>query len=156
MTEAWQGVDVRTVNRVLLLGIVCFFALNFTAAEAQAQFEVDVSLQCEKSTSNPVTLEVSPGSSGSESIICQVENGAMYEKTVELTISTDDEGDSTNIGTSLSDQNLVIAAGTIEEVSLTFNADIRTPAERTGFALNATVTKMGPAPLNEQFQSTTT
>jgi len=147
---------VRTVNRVLLLSIVCLFALNFTTAEAQAQFEVEVTLQCEKSTSNPVTLDVSPGSSGSESIICQVENGAMYEKTVELTISTDDEDTSTNIGTSLSDQNLVIAAGATEEISITFSADIRTPVERTGFEFNATVTKLGSAPLNEQFQSTTT
>jgi len=45
--EAWQGVDVRTVNRVLLLSIVFLFALNFTTAEAQGQFEVEVSLQCQ-------------------------------------------------------------------------------------------------------------
>jgi len=153
MTEAWQGVDVRTVNRVLLLGIVCFFALNFTAAEAQAQLEVEVT--CEKSTSNPVILDVSPGSSGSESMICQVENSAMIEKTVELTISPN-EGDPTEIDTSLSDQNLVIAAGASEEVTITFSADIRTPAERMKFELNATVTKLAAVPVPEQFQSTTT
>ena len=77
----------------------------------------------------------------------------MYEKTVELSITSEDE--STLISTSLSDQNLVVAAGATEEVSITFNANLRSPVESTTFELNATVTKLGSVPLNEQVQSTT-
>ncbi len=150
MTGAWQGVSVRTVNRVLLLGIVCLFVLNFTTAEAQAQFEVEVTLQCQPDS---VELDVSSGSNGEETIVCQIENGAMYEKTVELSINSQDE--STSISTSLSDQNLVVAAGATEEVSITFSANLRSAAESTNFELNATVTKLGSVPLNEQVQSTT-
>ncbi len=150
MMEAWQGVSVRTVNRVLLLGIVCLFALNFTTAEAQAQFEVEVSLQCQPDS---VELDVSSGSSGEETIVCQIENGALYEKTVELSITS--QGESTSISTSLSNQNLVVAAGATEEVSITFTANLRSPVEDTNFELNATVTKLGSVPLNEQVQSTT-
>ena len=138
---------VRTVSRVMLLGVACLMVTLLCSQEAKAQLEVDITLDCEDSQ---VELDVSPGSGGSTTVTCSIENGALYEKTVALSLNIT----GTDVDGSLSDNQVVVAASTTEEVTLTFEAPIRTESNDYSVDLEATVTRIGMVPLNEQVQST--
>ena len=140
---------MRTVQRALLLGLACLLAIQLYSQDVQAQLEVDVTLTCE---SNQVELDVSPGSGGSESVVCSIENGAMYEKTVALSLNISGN----DVDASLSDSQVVVAASSTEQVSLTFEAAIRSESADFSVDLDATVEKIGMVPLNQQVQSTQT
>lgn len=140
---------MRTVQRALLLGLACLLAMQLYSQDVQAQIEVDVTLTCE---SNLVELDVSPGSSGSDVVVCTIENGAMYEKTVALSLNISGN----EVDGSLSDSQVVVPGGSTEEVSLTFEASIRSESADFSVDLDATVEKIGMIPLNQQVQSTQT
>ena len=145
MTEARQGVDMGRLGRLAVLAFCGLAVLLLSAAETEAQSPIPgVSLTCLQSA---ITLDVSPGASGEGSTICQVENTAIYEETIELDIIGTGDVDA-----SISDQILVISGGGMEEVTITFEAPIRSPAEDSSWTLNATVTKVQLIPLNEQLQ----
>ena len=95
----------------MLLGIACLMVTLLCSQEAKAQLEVDITLDCEASQ---VELDVSPGSGGSATVTCSIENGALYEKTVALSLNIT----GTDVDGSLSDNQVVVAASTTEEVTL--------------------------------------
>lgn len=133
----------------MLLGLACLIVTLLCSQQAKAQLEVDITLDCEDSE---VDLDVSPGSGGSEKVTCTIENGALYEKTVSLSLNiTGNDVDGT-----LSDNQVVVAASTTEEITLTFEAPIRTESNDYSVDLEATVVRIGMVPLNEQVQSTQT
>lgn len=136
---------MRSLRRVVFLGLSGLLLILWASSNASAQIAPEVSITCQPSI---VELDVSPGQSGEGFSNCQVENKALYEVTVELSISDS----SNNIDTILGKILLVIPGNGMEEVDVTFSADIRSPGETVSFEINATVTKAGLIPLNENIQ----
>jgi hypothetical protein len=132
----------------VFLGLSGLLLVLWASSNASAQIAPEVSITCQPSI---VELDVSPGQSGEGFSNCQVENKALYEVTVELSISDS----SNNIDTILGKILLVIPGNGMEEVDVTFSADIRSPGETASFEINATVTKAGLIPLNENIQQST-
>jgi hypothetical protein len=132
----------------VFLGLSGLLLVLWASSNASAQIAPEVSITCQPSI---VELDVSPGQSGEGFSNCQVENKALYEVTVELSISDS----SNNIDTILGKILLVIPGNGMEEVDVTFSADIRSPGETVSFEINATVTKAGLIPLNENIQQST-
>jgi hypothetical protein len=133
---------------VVFLGFLGLLLILWASSNASAQITPEVSITCQPSI---VELDVSPGQSGEGFSNCQVENKALYEVTVELSISDP----SNNIDTLLGKILLVIPGSGMEEVDVTFSADIRSPSETVDFEINATVTKAGLIALNENIQPST-
>jgi len=139
---------MRSLRRVVFLGFSGLLLILWASSNASAQIAPEVSITCQPSI---VELDVSPGQSGEGFSNCQVENKALYEVTVELSISDA----SNNIDTTLGKILLVIPGSGMEEVDVTFSADIRSPSETASFEINATVTKAGLIALNEAIQPST-
>ena len=139
---------MRSLRRVVFLGLSGLLLILWASSNASAQIAPEVSITCQPSI---VELDVSPGQSGEGFSNCQVENKVLYEVTVELSISDS----SNNIDTILGKILLVIPGNGMEEVDVTFSADIRSPGETVSFEINATVTKAGLIPLNENIQQST-
>jgi len=133
---------------VIFLGFSGLLLILWASSNASAQITPEASITCQPSI---VELDVSPGQSGEGFSNCQVDNNALYEVTVELSISDA----SNNIDALLGKILLVIPANGMEEVDVTFSADIRSPGETASFEINATVTKAGLIPLNEAIQPST-
>mgnify|MGYP006175798795 CR=1 FL=1 len=139
---------MRSLRRVVFLGLSGLLLILWASSNASAQITPEASITCQPSI---VKLDVSPGQSGEGFSNCQVDNNALYEVTVELSISDA----SNNIDAILGKILLVIPANGMEEVDVTFSADIRSPGETVSFEINATVTKAGLIPLNENIQQST-
>ena len=139
---------MRSLRRVIFLGFSGLLLILWASSNASAQITPEASITCQPSI---VELDVSPGQSGEGFSNCQVDNNALYEVTVELSISDA----SNNIDALLGKILLVIPANGMEEVDVTFSADIRSPGETASFEINATVTKAGLIPLNEAIQPST-
>ena len=133
---------------MVFLGLSGLLLILWASSNASAQITPEASITCQPSI---VKLDVSPGQSGEGFSNCQVDNNALYEVTVELSISDA----SNNIDAILGKILLVIPANGMEEVDVTFSADIRSPGETVSFEINATVTKAGLIPLNENIQQST-
>ena len=133
---------------MIFLGFSGLLLILWASSNASAQITPEASITCQPSI---VELDVSPGQSGEGFSNCQVDNNALYEVTVELSISDA----SNNIDALLGKILLVIPANGMEEVDVTFSADIRSPGETASFEINATVTKAGLIPLNEAIQPST-
>ena len=132
---------------MVFLGLSGLLLILWASSNASAQITPEASITCQPSI---VKLDVSSGQ-GEGFSNCQVDNNALYEVTVELSIS--DASD--NIDTILGKILLVIPGNGMEEVDVTFSADIRSPGETASFEINATVTKAGLIPLNENIQQST-
>lgn len=133
---------------MIFLGFSGLLLILWASSNASAQITPEASITCQPSI---IKLDVSPGQSGEGFSNCQVENKALYEVTVELSIS---DG-SNNIDATLGNILLVIPANGMEEVDVKFEADIRSPSETASFEINATVTKAGLFALNENIQQST-
>jgi hypothetical protein len=148
MTDRRRDRFMGGLRRAVFLCFSGIFLVLWASSNAGAQITPEVSITCQPSI---VELDVSPGQTGEGISNCQVENKALYEVTVELTIS--DASD--NIDTTLGYTSLVIPGSGMEEVDVTFAADIRSPSESTSFEINATITKAGVIPINELVQPST-
>ena len=151
MTDRRWDRSMRSLHRVMFLGfsgLLLILCVSSNASGQVAPITPDVSITCQPTN---LQLDVSPGQSGEGVSNCQVENKAMYEVTVELSIS--DASD--NIDATLGSILLVIPGSGMEEVNVEFEASIRSPSETASFEINATVTKAGLIPLNEAIQQST-
>ena len=148
MTDRRWDRSMRGLHRVMFLGFSGLLLILWASSNASGQITPEVTITCQPST---VQLDVSPGQSGEGVSNCQVENKALYEVTVELSIS--DTSD--NIDAMLGNILLVIPGSGMEEVDVTFSADIRSSSETASFEINATVTKAGLVALNEAIQPST-
>ena len=133
-SEVAAGVVSRTV--VLLVFLVLVGPLGTLVPVASGQILPDITIECVDS----VEVDVSPGSSGTAMVNCELENGSMWEEEIEISVEFGDLD-----GTE--PESVTLPAGEVVLVMFSVRAGQNAEAGNYEVYVSAEVTSAGGVPV---------